>query len=518
MADLKRNGVFPYYEWSSATPFFDGAINIGKGALIPPPQVLPTAIELNRYEVKVIYNQEMKAVNASNPDDALNPDNYVFVPSLTIDSITKLSATEFKIKTDEHEGGENYTITISNVENLTGTVIDPLYDEASFIASVYYEPEEIVQEPLAGGSGVGAGLWDRGEDGPAWKSGIMGGDYVGSDTGSGDPSYKYSTPPSWHLVSFGKMLPPVVTDTIDVATTVAEAVAFILDAMAKALDALTSFIVGLELPDFVQELLDLIAIIREDLFATGFYFLNCFEHGYEQIMKEIASPGRNTKVKFKEFLDYMNEAYDDKGDEKRPQFNTTVVALALTVAAPTYQEFLDIFRSIAKLWPSNAEIRRILRLLEIAVTGGDVSEASVKPDWRDTNVEELFPEFAELIDEGITKIIKYLAKSKNSIEALQELITTINLKVQALNNAIQDMVDLLATLNDLLAASGIWGVFIETNKGISGIKKALLDARNRPFGDTPIFVSGCIILAGAPDIVGASADVVTVFRNLFGDI
>ena len=77
---------------------------------------------------KVIYNQEV--VNTTGANGALRPSNYSISPSLSVISVTRLVAGSnpvYLIQTARQVKNLKYTVTITNVENLSGEVVtDPI--------------------------------------------------------------------------------------------------------------------------------------------------------------------------------------------------------------------------------------------------------------------------------------------------------------------------------------------------------------------------------------------------------
>ncbi len=97
------------------------------------PQLNSTATAQNPTTVRIVYNEAVKHISASNSDDALNPNNYSIAPSLTVTSVAHVSGdTTFDLTTAEQTPSQSYTITVTNVEDEYGNVIDPAYDEATF--------------------------------------------------------------------------------------------------------------------------------------------------------------------------------------------------------------------------------------------------------------------------------------------------------------------------------------------------------------------------------------------------
>lgn len=109
------------------------------GVPFPRPKVTG-AVVIDSFTFHVTFDQEMKHVSASNPDDALNPSNYSIsvtngVP-LLIQSVSYVSGSggkKFEIKTTEQTSDALYTVYVNNAESVAhGMVVDPNNNSAAF--------------------------------------------------------------------------------------------------------------------------------------------------------------------------------------------------------------------------------------------------------------------------------------------------------------------------------------------------------------------------------------------------
>jgi hypothetical protein len=137
------DGAFPFYRWGTPSLWHDGAFPMGTGQAMPR---VVSAVALDSTHVRVNYDAEMKHASPSNPDDALNPSNYVFgvVGGVSISpvsvSLHQDSPTQVDILVNEMTEGASYTVTVSNVLSAGGSALDPAYAEASF-AGVGVQPQ-----------------------------------------------------------------------------------------------------------------------------------------------------------------------------------------------------------------------------------------------------------------------------------------------------------------------------------------------------------------------------------------
>jgi len=89
--------------------------------------------------IRLHYDQEVKHTDPGSSDDALNLSNYALAVSggisrtITGVSLYQANPTIVTLNLDgEMTNGASYTVTVSNVENLAGLVMDPDYDEYTF--------------------------------------------------------------------------------------------------------------------------------------------------------------------------------------------------------------------------------------------------------------------------------------------------------------------------------------------------------------------------------------------------
>lgn len=101
---------------------------------LDPPQ-LAGAVATAYNKVRVYYNQEMRKTDPGGANDSLNPANYAFTGGLTAVSVALVipgpTVVEVTVDKEMLQGGA-YEVEVSNVQNMYASVIDPLFDTASF--------------------------------------------------------------------------------------------------------------------------------------------------------------------------------------------------------------------------------------------------------------------------------------------------------------------------------------------------------------------------------------------------
>ena len=127
--------------WDDGLPGFTDPTSAGEwgdGLPLGPSTLGPrvvTAVAIDENTVRLTYNKEAKHAAAGNADDSLNPANYAFTGGLVATGVVLVQASptivDITVVPDmEHI---NYTVTVSNVQDLAGNVIDPLHDSATYL-------------------------------------------------------------------------------------------------------------------------------------------------------------------------------------------------------------------------------------------------------------------------------------------------------------------------------------------------------------------------------------------------
>lgn len=115
-----------------------------------PPQIV-SVTPIGVRTLRVVFNEPMTAVSASNADDALNLLNYSFarldppdLPAVNVvaSSVVANTDSEFEITTDiELSFGRSYTLTVANAEDASGNVIAAPFNVVTFNAFTPARPE-----------------------------------------------------------------------------------------------------------------------------------------------------------------------------------------------------------------------------------------------------------------------------------------------------------------------------------------------------------------------------------------
>lgn len=130
--------------WNPLDIAHDEASFIGLGHL---PWLL-TAVPLDAYHVRLTFNE------AVDPTTSQDETNYVITGGggLAVVSAVRGPTNIVELETAEQTMGVTYIVTVSNVEDLYGNVIDPSHDQAGFGGLGATRPVIVFVEPQDGGS------------------------------------------------------------------------------------------------------------------------------------------------------------------------------------------------------------------------------------------------------------------------------------------------------------------------------------------------------------------------------
>ncbi|HTV21062.1 MAG TPA: hypothetical protein VMG12_20395 [Polyangiaceae bacterium] len=204
------------------------------------------------------------------------------------------------------------------------------------------------------------------------------------------------------------------------------------------------------------------------------------------------------------------QSFDDPGDSHRPVLSdgASVMAVFIVAAAPSPEALRQLLYLLGKLFNLQAFIDGFERY-SAQSPDPDLSRARtdpVAPDWEAARLKDLFPPLKHLL--AIPEALRTLLLGiDNAIALLKDMAQAIQEKAQVLldmANAIQAVIDLL----DSLAASGLHVLPVMTTEGVAGLKRAFVEATNRPPGG---YVGGVCLLAAGPGMADA-----TVLWNLLG--
>ena len=106
----------------------------------PSPDVIG-ADQVNNEEVNIYFSRAMQSTSATNTD------NYSISPTLTINGITEVNDSTYRLLTDGFTDGTEYTVTVdTSVTDINGYGVDPTNNTATFTALAYAEITFIVDD------------------------------------------------------------------------------------------------------------------------------------------------------------------------------------------------------------------------------------------------------------------------------------------------------------------------------------------------------------------------------------
>ncbi len=113
----------------------------GQNSDITPPEVTGASIN-NQTTVVVSFSEDVQAAGAQNPS------NYSISGGVTVSSAV-LNGTQVTLTTSTHSFNQQYTVTVSNVKDLAGNLINPNADSAQYLLEGDTNPPEVTSAELS---------------------------------------------------------------------------------------------------------------------------------------------------------------------------------------------------------------------------------------------------------------------------------------------------------------------------------------------------------------------------------
>jgi hypothetical protein len=330
----------------------------------------------------------------------------------------------------------------------------------------------------------------------------------------------------WRKLVLGQI--PGLDLILSTASAPLSVIAAILSFIAGILDVISTLL--LAIPDPIRALVlaayNLLKQIIDDFLATGVYLYfdapgltsniaTLTDMGLEEpeLPKWVAgdamskpSPAANG---FEAWAHTFEQSFDDPGDTNRPIFSDSapIEALFIVATAPQLVDlrpFLDLLHKLLDIsafelavknfkFPAPDPDRARLRL------------QSVAPDWRSLKLRDIAPPKYPL--RKLEKIPEYLKtlllNIDNIVELIKKLIAAIRDKVQVLRELIA-IIESVIELIRALSATGLHVLPVVTPEGVKGLKKAFLEAKDRPNTDAAGNPQGASAIIGVCVLQGAS--------------
>ncbi len=374
---------------------------------------------------------------------------------------------------------------------------------------------------LAGGDGDGVGTGDGAGDGGAIPPGAVTVEEVLAALAESGPR--------WHSLTLGQI--PGVNEFVTIAKAPLEVIAAVLKIVAGILEVISKFL--LAFPDPFRALIlaayTLLKEIVDDFLNSGAYVY----YDAPGILSNIATleemgakipeppkwlagdapaPPKPPADGFQHWAYRFERSFDDPGDEFRPTFSdgAPVQALFIVATAPQLVNVLKILPLLEKLIDLTA-FKKAFEDFELLADDQDRAQLranSTAPDWRAWRLRDIGPPDYPLRKlEKIPEYLKTLLLAvDNIIDLIKKLVAAIQSKVELLLELvaiIQAVIDLIKALS----ATGLHALAVTTDEGVKGLKKAFLEAENRPNTDaegnvlTANAIVGVCLLQGTTNVL-----------------
>ncbi len=358
--------------------------------------------------------------------------------------------------------------------------------------------------------------------------------------------------PRWRPLLVG--LPPGIAEMVSILRPPVNAITALLQLLSTLLEILRKLLIGIMDPfeALILAAIDALESIINDLLNAGCYLyydapgltspqVALSELGLDFDPAETFKAGELLQARpprpvdnFERWAGRFAASFDDPGDRNRPnaplpldpedvdddaaataggstpQYESTVQpfgdgsaieAVFIVAAAPSLAELAQLAWLLGNLLNIDAFTRALDRFTEDSTdqAWSRVSQRSVSPDWHSKKLHELLPPLRELAK--IPALLRgLLSKVSSVVDLLVDLIDAVQEKVQLLleiAETIQSIIDLL----EALQSAGLYVLPVSTNEGVEGLKRAFVEATNRPPGG---FVAGACLLAAGPGLKDAA--------------
>jgi len=128
------------------------------------------------------------------------------------------------------------------------------------------------------------------------------------------------------------------------------------------------------------------------------------------------------------------------------------------------------------------------------------------PDWGRITLGNINPSLTQLVDSVFDPVLDLFKSGNNMQDSIVLLIDSINQKIKALEDIIEQTSVIQEEIDRLLRVTGYHAIYITTSKGTNDLRKQLREATNVPFSGNN-FYSGMALVAGS--------DTKVVFDALF---
>jgi hypothetical protein len=340
----------------------------------------------------------------------------------------------------------------------------------------------------------------------------------------------------WRQLTLGQI--PGVSEVLSTVEAPLQVVLALLRFIAGILEVISALL--LAIPDPIKALIlaayNLLKTIIDDFLASGCYLyfdapgftsnlatLSDMGVDAPPVMTWLAGdpvPGRQGVDGFAQWAFRFEQSFDDPGDEHRPIFSdgAPVEALFIVATAPQLVDLGPVLTILAQLLDLKAFQNAWDKFLATAPDPdrARLNATSVAPDWRSWKLRDI-PGKPKYPGGPPTYPLRQLEKVPELLKSLLLNVDNIVQLIKDLVQAVQDKIALLTQLIEIiqavidmlqaLSATGLHALAVATDEGVAGLKKAFLEAENRPNTDaqgnvlTAHAIVGVCLLAGTTNVL-----------------
>lgn len=210
-------------------------------------------------------------------------------------------------------------------------------------------------------------------------------------------------------------------------------------------------------------------------------------------------------------------SFDDRGDQNKPTFQTPVAGIVLMAAMPTMADYYNLMTEMADVWLNLREWRAAATQAERIINRAGWTNPvnvpgfrySIPPDWTNISFEKVFPYVWQGIDAFMKPMADAMRAGAGIGKSIEFMGTLLAEKVSSLSTQLDGFSALLASLDSVLSATGLYALYITADSGVSGFVQTLnttpLPPELEELNRQDAIVGGMVLLGGSSLLVPIEA-------------
>ena len=205
-------------------------------------------------------------------------------------------------------------------------------------------------------------------------------------------------------------------------------------------------------------------------------------------------------------IDKIVQSFDDQGDLERPQFsnNASVAAFGFMVSAPDVNGFVSLLEGLQAVWDFGAFSRLLNQMKQKAnFPSGFPTPVSRPPDWDSVRFNSI--DFMKKTQDQLNNQLNFLRGLLGSTDnLLNDFLTLIERKINNLQATVSEFNELINTIKNATAASGVY--VLDVPAGVGGNERLKQEIRDDQFSDSRDNLAAAVIyVGGGPSVAAVEA-------------